>query len=302
MSPARSTLKRREQWKERLTKALLSLSNLALSPFRLAKMILTLTGALVWIGALVAGLFLWNFATSLPDVRGPGFEGLKKKAAQGVNRRLAAPESTKRGWTPLDQVSRDFLYAIVLSEDAGFFDHDGIDTDAILAASLQNLRKKKYESGASTITQQVVKNLFLSDSKSLVRKTREVLVARDLDAAYTKNQILELYLNLAEFGPRIFGVKDAAQHYFKKSPGEINAAEGAFLAILLPSPRRYHYSLYENQNLTPAKRKKMRRILSDMLSNEFISPKQYREYLNYDFFKSAPRTPASKSIRGHQKK
>ena len=72
-------------------------------------------------------------------------------------------------------------------------------------------------------------------------------------------------------------MRDAATHYFKKAPSEINAAEGAFLAILLPSPRKFHYSVYENHNMTPQKRKKMRRILTDMLSNEFISPKQFRE-------------------------
>ena len=293
MASTKSTLKRREKLRENISKGLISFRNIISSPFRLARVIFLFTGGLAWGIGVILGFAGWAFMSSLPEVRGPGFDGLKKRVTQGVNRNLAIPENHRRAWTPLDQISRDFLYAIVLSEDAAFFDHDGIDTDAILAATLQNLRKKKYESGASTITQQVVKNVFLSDSRSLIRKTKEVLVARELDAAYTKNQILELYLNLAEFGPKIFGVRDAASHYFKKTPLEVNAAEGAFLAILLPSPRKFHYSLYENQNMTPAKKKKMRRILSDMLSNEFISPKQYRQYLNYDFFKGTPRGPAS---------
>jgi monofunctional biosynthetic peptidoglycan transglycosylase len=302
MGNGKSAAKKREKIHEILHKSLISIRNIATSPFRLARLVLLATGGLVWLGGLATGVLAWSFLASLPNVRALGFEGLKKQAAQGVNRKLDLPEHSKRAWTPLDQVSRDFLYAIVLSEDAGFFEHDGIDTDAILASTLQNLRKKKYESGASTITQQVVKNLFLNHSKSLARKTKEAIIAWELDSAYTKNQILELYLNLAEFGPKIYGAKDAAAHYFKKTPNEINAAEGAFLAILLPSPRRYHYSIYENQNVTPAKRKKMRRILSDMLSNEFISPKQYREYLNYDFFKNGPRGPASKSSRSNGRK
>ncbi len=263
------------------------MKKIASSPFLFVRFVFTISGAIAWLVAIGAGIGLSSFYASLPDVQRPGFDGIKKRATHQVNRRLHKPETTKRPWTELEQVSRDLLYAIVLSEDAGFFDHAGVEVDAILAATIQNLRKKKYDSGASTITQQVVKNLFFTDSKSLIRKTKEVIIARDFDAVYSKNQILEIYLNIAEFGPDLYGIKEASFHYFGKNPSQVNAAEGAFLAIMLPSPRKFHYSVYENQNLTPEKKKRIRRILTDMLSNEFISPKQYREYLKYNFFKRA---------------
>src|SRR5690606_7712117 len=98
------------------------------------------------------------------------------------------------------------------------------------------------------------------------------------------NQIIEIYLNLAEFGPDIFGVRAASHHFFGKSPGKINAAEGAFMALMLPSPRKNHYAIFQNHNLTRAKRKRIRRVLRDMMYSEFISPEQYRRYLRYDYF------------------
>ena len=109
----------------------------------------------------------------------------------------------------------------------------------------------------------------------------------DLEKHFTKNQILELYLNIAEFGPDIFGVHAASRYYFKKRPSKINAAEGAFLSLMLPSPRRNHYSLFQNRNLTPNKKRKLRRVLRGMVSEGFISQKQYNRYVRYNFFKYA---------------
>lgn len=195
-------------------------------------------------------------------------------------------------WVSIDHMNRELIYAIVMSEDSTFFEHEGVNFDAMIGAALNNLRKKKYESGASTISQQVTKNIFLTQDKSLVRKLKEVIVTRRVETRFTKNEILELYLNLAEFGPDVYGIQAAASHYFKKKPSEINAAEGAFLALMLPSPRKFHYSVFENQNITLSKKKKLRRILGDMLSQELISPKQYREYVRYDYFPDEDRTPA----------
>jgi monofunctional biosynthetic peptidoglycan transglycosylase len=172
-----------------------------------------------------------------------------------------------------------------MSEDSGFFEHDGIDIDAILNSVAVNLKHRKYELGASTISQQVVKNLFLGSEKKVFRKIKEILITEKLEKRLSKNEILEIYLNMVEFGPDIFGVNAASQHYFGRPPKDINAPEGAFIALMLPSPRRYHYAIFENRNLSPARRKKIRRILGDMLANDFISSRQYQEYSHYNFMK-----------------
>lgn len=250
----------------------------------------------------VAALALMAFGTawffrSLPDLEKATFADLKGRAEQVVRKhREAGPKPL--AWTTIDQISRDYLYSVVLSEDADFFEHEGIDFDAVVATTLQNLRKKKLEGGGSTISQQVVKNLFLSNERSFIRKLKEAVITRSLEAQLSKNQILELYLNLAEFGPDIYGVREAAEHYFDKRPSEVNAAEGAFMALMLPSPRRFHYSVFENKYLTSQKKRKIRRVLGDMLAQEFISPNQYREYIAYPYFgKPQSRVPASKKKR-----
>ena len=197
-------------------------------------------------------------------------------------------------WIAIDEVSRDLLYSVVLAEDAEFFEHEGVAFDALLNSLADNIKRRKIESGGSTITQQTVKNVFLTNERTLLRKLKELLIARDIEEKLSKNEILEVYLNIAEFGPDIIGVNSASHKYFQKTPNEINAAEGAFLALLLPSPRRLAYSMVENKNLTKAHRNKIRRILGDMLHNEYISLKQYQEYLQYDYFDSTKNTPLKK--------
>lgn len=188
-----------------------------------------------------------------------------------------------KNWVVIDQISRDLLFTIVLSEDGEYFQHQGIDYDALLAALGENIKRREWKFGASTISQQTAKNLFLDNGKSLARKYQELVVTRRLEQALSKNQILELYLNIAEFGPNLFGVKAAAEYYFETTPNKLNAAQGAFLALLLPSPRRYHYSLVTNGNWSPALRKKMQRILRDMRFKEFISAEQYQSYRKWRY-------------------
>jgi monofunctional biosynthetic peptidoglycan transglycosylase len=158
-----------------------------------------------------------------------------------------------------------------------------------------NWKKKKYEHGASTISQQVVKNLFLSNEKSINRKIREILITYKLEGQFSKNQILEIYLNIAELGPDIFGIQEAARYYFKKHPMKVNAAEGAFIALMLPSPRKFHFTIFENQNLSEKNQKKLRRVIGDLHSSDYISAQQYREYLNYNYFRK--RFPAGEKSR-----
>jgi len=298
-SPSKARLAA-EQLKSRLIQRAIRVIT---SPYRAFKTLCFVVGLFTIILTTALGVSAYAFYRSLPDLKAIRYPQLRKNAQKVVLTRLEA-NGHSRGpyWVEISEISRDFLYSIVMSEDSTFFEHDGIDIDALASAALVNLKKKGYEAGASTISQQVVKNLLLSNEKTLVRKLKELLLTDRLEDAYTKNEILEVYLNIAEFGPDLYGVRAAASHYFGKRPSEINAAEGAFIAIMLPSPRKFHYSVFENQNITKGKKKKIRRILGDMLANEFISPKQYRDYLKYDYFNESERKQAPAKAPAEAKK
>ncbi len=173
-------------------------------------------------------------------------------------------------WAPLSQISKRAQGAILVSEDWAFFHHPGYDEKQIKEAIEQSIEQKKLKRGASTITQQVVKNVYLSKEKSVVRKVRELWMATKIEKVIGKNRILEIYLNIAELGEGIFGVGQAAQFYFHKSPSELNAKEGAFLAMLLPSPKKYAIS-YRQKALTQYARKTMRSIMNKMVQANYIT-------------------------------
>ena len=142
-------------------------------------------------------------------------------------------------WVPLSRISPHLRQAVVEGEDASFFTHEGFDWEGIKDAALYNLEAGKLKRGGSTITQQLAKNLYLSSERSLLRKAREALITRSLEQHLTKERILELYLNVAEWGQGVYGAEAAARHHFKKSSRNLTADEAAWLAAILPSPRRY---------------------------------------------------------------
>lgn len=263
------------------------------SPWRFFKAVCLAVGMVVVTSGSLVLIWLLALLSQLPRFDGLEFKDLKSQAQRSVSRRIESKSARPHKWLELDQVSRDYLYAIVLSEDAQFFDHDGIDFDAMLASMAENIKSKSYATGASTITQQVAKNVFLSQQKTLGRKLQELWLARKLERHFSKNQILEIYFNVAELGPDLFGMEGAAQKYFGKTSRQIIAPEGAFIAQLLPSPRRYAYSMVENLNLTPQKRRRIRRVLGDMVAQEWISPSQYQAYVKYPFERKVRRDPAS---------
>ena len=254
-----------------------------LSPYRALRALCFGIGLLTLLVVAALGVYAYTFYRSLPRFDRIDFAQARSIATARTQARLDN-KNAPHPWVELKDVSRDFLYSIVMSEDSSFFEHDGIDFDSILVSLVENIREHRNAYGASTLSQQVSKNLFLDQSKTAMRKIKEVFITKGLERRFSKNQILELYLNVAEFGPDIFGAATAAQYYFKKKPSKINAAEGAFLALLLPSPRRNHYAIFENKNMTKPRRRRIQRVLNDMLYNEFISEKQYRQYLKYDFF------------------
>jgi monofunctional biosynthetic peptidoglycan transglycosylase len=142
-------------------------------------------------------------------------------------------------WVPYARISPHLKRAVVAAEDARFLDHEGFDWEAIQQAMARNERRGKIVAGASTISQQLAKNLFLSGSRSWVRKGQEALITWMLETTMSKRRILELYLNFAEWGDGVFGAEAAARHHFGLPAAALSAEQAAWLAAILPSPRRY---------------------------------------------------------------
>jgi len=142
-------------------------------------------------------------------------------------------------WVPYESISIQLKRAVVAAEDAKFIEHEGFDWEAIQKAMEKNERKGRVVAGASTISQQLAKNLFLSGARSWPRKAQEAVITAMLEHAMSKRRILELYLNFAEWGEGIFGAEAAARHHFGVSAAALSAQQAAFLAAILPSPRRY---------------------------------------------------------------
>ena len=154
--------------------------------------------------------------------------------------RLKDPKAALRHtWASYERVSSNLKRAVVAAEDAKFVDHEGFDWDGIQKALEKNERKGKVVAGGSTISQQLAKNLFLSGSRSWLRKGQEAAITWMLESVMEKRRILELYLNLAEWGSGIFGAEAAARHYFGVSAAQLSEQQAAWLAAILPAPQRY---------------------------------------------------------------
>jgi len=192
---------------------------------------------------LPLGFLALTWLITLPDVgtlarNNPTSTALMEyRLAKGPGQRRAAPRQWT--WVPLARISFHLQRAVIAAEDASFFIHEGFDWEGIRDAALHNLEAGEMKRGGSTITQQLAKNLYLSSERSLLRKAREALITRSLEHRLTKERILELYLNVAEWGRGIYGAEAAARHHFGKSADELTVDEAAWLAAILPSPQRY---------------------------------------------------------------
>jgi monofunctional biosynthetic peptidoglycan transglycosylase len=142
-------------------------------------------------------------------------------------------------WTPLSKISPYLTKAVLIAEDDKFWKHEGFDYDSIQKAIEKDIQKRKYKFGGSTISQQLAKNLYLSPVKSLWRKTLEAVLTWKLERNLSKRRILELYLNVVEWGEGIFGAEAAARHYFGKASADLSPLEAARLAAVLPNPRKF---------------------------------------------------------------
>lgn len=150
------------------------------------------------------------------------------------------PEARLRHqWVPYERISVHLKRAVVAAEDDGFVDHEGFDWDGIQKALEKNERKGRVVAGGSTISQQLAKNLFLSPTRSYFRKGEEALITVMLEAVLDKRRILEIYLNVVEWGDGIFGAEAAARRYFGISAAQLGPEQAAHLAVMLPNPRKY---------------------------------------------------------------
>jgi len=198
------------------------------------------------LGALIAGLayavFVFWGLPSRDEIRALARQNPAKTAV--MRQRDAEAVAAKRKprtlqtWMPLPRISRNLVRAVIVAEDARFFGHEGVDWDAIKASLEKDIEKRRFAQGGSTITQQLAKNLFFSTRKSLTRKAREFIVTAWLEDDLKKTRILELYLNVIEWGDGVYGCEAAARRYYGKSAAELSPDEAAGLAAMIPNPRR----------------------------------------------------------------
>lgn len=192
--------------------------------------------------AIVGFAYIAYIYLTLPDVRPLAKENPKTTAFMEIRKSEAAAEgrekfAIRQQWIPYGRISPLLRRAVIVTEDAAFFDHDGIDLAELQASLEKNWEEGQFLRGGSTITQQLAKNLYLSETKNPMRKVTELLIARRLEAALTKQRIFEIYLNMIEWGDGIFGCEMAARTYFGKSCANLDIQEAALLAGAIINPR-----------------------------------------------------------------
>jgi monofunctional biosynthetic peptidoglycan transglycosylase len=190
--------------------------------------LLTLLGAFL----LLSAYFLWLWFT-LPDV---GYLARQNPKETSLMRERGG--KPVQSWVGLDEISERLIQAVLMGEDAGFYGHEGFDFYEIREAFERNWEEGRIFRGASTITQQLAKNLFLESERTYGRKLKEAILTYRLEKALSKKRILEIYLNVIEWGDGVYGAEAAAQNVFGKSASGLSAAEAAVLAAMIPSPRR----------------------------------------------------------------
>jgi monofunctional biosynthetic peptidoglycan transglycosylase len=179
-----------------------------------------------------------------------------------------------RSWAPYNSISPHLRNAVLIAEDSGFFQHTGYDVDEIKESIKRNWREKRFARGASTITQQLAKNMYLSPSRNPLRKVKEFMIAQELERRLSKQRIFEIYLNVIEWGDGIYGIESAARRYFGKPASELRPEEAAILAAMIPNPRRYTPAL--NRKYLEKRKKE---ILDRLARWKYLPADQYQAAL-----------------------
>lgn len=181
----------------------------------------------------------------------------------------------KSSYVRFQHLPKHLVSALIASEDASFYFHKGFDWDEIQDSFERSMDAGRWVRGGSTLTQQLAKNLYLTQERSLMRKMKEFFVAKEIEKKLSKPQIIEKYFNVVEFGKNIYGIKKASSHYFQKSPGDLTPAEGAYLVSLLPSPIKYSSAFHSNKELSRFNKKRVVRLLSLLRLQGKISEEEY---------------------------
>jgi monofunctional glycosyltransferase len=193
----------------------------------------------LFLAAVVAAIT--HFYASLPDVKGLETKNPRSTALIELRdqqyRHQGVLISRQHIWVPYGAISEHLKKAVLLGEDASFFSHAGVDVKELQEALKKDWETGSFARGGSTITMQLARNLYLGPAKNPLRKAKEIVIAWQLDHALSKRRILEIYLNIVEWGRNIYGAEAAARHYFAKSAADLDIVEAATLAALLPSPR-----------------------------------------------------------------
>ena len=192
----------------------------------------------------VLGAFTAWEALGWPDVKSLAASDPKTTAFIELYKaemiRLGKPPQVEWRWVAYGKIGDDLKLAALVGEDFNFFTHHGFDLGEMKSALKEAWEEKEMPRGASTITQQMVKNLWLSPSRNPLRKIKEAILTRQVERTLSKKRILEIYLNVVEFGPGLYGAEAAALHYFKKHASQLSSGEAARLAAALPYPKRWH--------------------------------------------------------------
>ena len=207
--------------------------------FRVVQVVAWLLAALLLYQAYLFGSVVWY---RWYDPQETAFMAAERKRLG----RLDPPREITQIWVPYDRISTNAKRAVIAAEDTGFMNHRGIEWEALEQAFRTNRESGQVRFGGSTITMQVAKNLFLSSDRSYVRKAQEIVIAMMIESVWDKTRILEVYLNVAEWGVGVFGIEAAAQHYFGVPASRLNARQAAWLASILPAPRRYDQNRRSN--------------------------------------------------------
>jgi monofunctional glycosyltransferase len=212
-----------------------------------------LTIFLVWQLWLLGWVMFWNWVN-------PGTTRFME-IRLGELRQKNADAQLKKEWVPYERISIHLKRAIIASEDAKFVDHEGFDWEGIQKAIEKNQKKGRFVAGGSTISQQLAKNLFLSPEKTYFRKAEEAIITLMLENLWSKKRILEVYLNVIEWGNGVFGAEAAARHYYGTGASQLGAEQAARLAGMVPNPR-----LYDRNRNAPGLARKTGIILGRMPS------------------------------------
>jgi monofunctional biosynthetic peptidoglycan transglycosylase len=199
---------------------------------------------LLLLGALALAAWVGWEAVTWPDVKAlatrPPATTAFIEHHKEIQRAVGRTAQVRIRWTPYSSISPDIKRAVLVAEDINFFSHRGFDWGEVKIAVDEALHESEAPRGASTITQQLVKNLWLSPSRNPLRKVKEAILTWQLERTLSKRRILEVYLNVAEFGPGIYGVGAAAQAYFGKAPADLGEEDASLLAASLPRPASWH--------------------------------------------------------------